>query len=52
VVEIAGLRVAGLGGVFRGRIWHPEDAGLQPRWRTREGTVNLMVTSEKTARTA
>lgn len=23
VVEIAGLRIAGLGGVFRGKIWHP-----------------------------
>ena len=26
VVEIAGLRIAGLGGVFRGKIWHPNDA--------------------------
>lgn len=24
VVEIAGVRIAGLGGVFRGEIWHPE----------------------------
>ena len=24
VVEIAGLRVAGLGGVFRGEVWYPE----------------------------
>lgn len=23
VVEIAGIRIAGLGGVFRGKIWHP-----------------------------
>ncbi len=25
VVEIAGVRVAGLGGVFRGQIWHPPE---------------------------
>ena len=25
VVEIAGIRVAGLGGVFRGEIWHPPE---------------------------
>ncbi|WP_038369271.1 metallophosphoesterase family protein [Brackiella oedipodis] len=29
VVDIAGLRVAGLGGVFRGKIWHPHDMGWQ-----------------------
>lgn len=28
VVEIDGLRVAGLGGVFRGAIWHPEAEGI------------------------
>ena len=27
VVEIAGLRVAGLGGVFRGEIWYPQASG-------------------------
>jgi hypothetical protein len=32
VVEIAGLRVAGLGGVFRGEVWHP-DSGAE-RWKT------------------
>lgn len=26
VVEIAGLRIAGLGGVFRGEIWYPDPA--------------------------
>lgn len=33
VVEIAGLRIAGLGGVFRGRVWHPS---FEMRWRTRD----------------
>jgi hypothetical protein len=29
VTEIAGLRVAGLGGVFLGRVWYPPQ---QPKW--------------------
>ena len=29
VVEIAGIRVAGLGGVFRGEIWYPPDIDVQ-----------------------
>ncbi len=36
VIEIGGIRYAGLGGVFKGRIWHPKDGGGQPRIRTRE----------------
>lgn len=36
VEEIAGVRVAGLGGVFKGKIWHPKDGGGVPRYRTRE----------------
>ncbi|WP_404382660.1 metallophosphoesterase [Caenispirillum salinarum] len=35
VVKIAGVRVAGLGKVFRGRIWHPEVNGGRPRFRSR-----------------
>jgi predicted phosphodiesterase len=26
IVEIAGLRIAGLGGVFRGKVWYPPEA--------------------------
>jgi len=33
VVEIAGLKIAGLGGVFKGKIWHP-DTGV--KWLRRE----------------
>jgi len=33
VVEIAGVKIAGLGGVFKGKIWHP-DVGL--KWGKRE----------------
>ena len=47
VVEIAGLKVAGLGGVFRGRIWHPLDQGPQPRWRRREDYLATLPKSER-----
>lgn len=33
VVEIGGLRIAGLGGVFRGRYWHPD---FDMRWSARD----------------
>lgn len=33
VVEIDGLRIAGLGGVFRGSIWNPDDADAIPEIR-------------------
>lgn len=29
VIELAGLRIAGLGGVFRGEIWHPQQSPLR-----------------------
>lgn len=32
VIEVAGLRIAGLGGVFKPRIWHPPEA---PSFNTR-----------------
>ena len=39
VVEIAGVRVAGLGGVFRGKWWMPDPAAPRyqhaPRWKSR-----------------
>jgi len=35
VVEIAGLRVAGLGGIFKGKIWNPQ-ANEPARWKSRE----------------
>ncbi|NOQ94587.1 MAG: metallophosphoesterase [Methylophaga sp.] len=36
VVEISGLRVAGLGGVFRSKVWHPGANEGQPKWDKRE----------------
>jgi predicted phosphodiesterase len=33
VTEIAGFRVAGLGGIFLGRVWYPPH---QPKWRDKQ----------------
>jgi len=33
VTEIAGLRVAGLGGIFLGRVWYPPQ---QPKWQSKQ----------------
>jgi len=33
VVEIAGLRIAGLGGIFLGRVWYPPQA---PKWKNKQ----------------
>ncbi len=33
VTEIAGLRIAGLGGIFLGRVWYPPQP---PRWRNKQ----------------
>lgn len=39
VVEIAGLKIAGLGGVFKGKIWHP-DTGV--KWSKREDLLHFL----------
>jgi predicted phosphodiesterase len=33
VIEVAGLRIAGLGGIFLGRVWYPPN---QPKWRSKQ----------------
>jgi len=35
VVELDGIRVAGLGGVFHADVWHPQNAGGIPKFNTR-----------------
>lgn len=40
VEEIAGLRIAGLGGVFRDRVWHPKNGDGEPRFRTRKEFID------------
>ena len=34
VVDVAGVRIAGLGGHFQGRIWHPHEGDGKPRFAT------------------
>lgn len=33
VVEVAGMRIAGLGGVFRSEVWYPRDGTEQPEFQ-------------------
>jgi len=42
VTEIAGLRVAGLGGVYRAEVWHPADGDGQPRHHTAQGFMRTV----------
>lgn len=44
VTEIAGFRVAGLGGVFRQSIWNPEDESMPsvPNWSAFVAAQNLL----------
>jgi len=37
VVEIAGIRIAGLGGIFLGRVWYPPYA---PKWKSKRHYLN------------
>ncbi|PHS72134.1 MAG: metallophosphoesterase [Cycloclasticus sp.] len=39
VVEVAGVKIAGLGGVFKGKVWHPE-SGI--RWSRREDLLHFL----------
>lgn len=40
VVEFDGIKVAGLGGVFRAGVWHPKDGVGNPVYSTREDYMN------------
>ncbi len=40
VVEFNGLKIAGLGGVFRAGVWHPKDGDGKPHYTTREEFLN------------
>lgn len=37
VVDVAGLRIAGLGGIFLGRVWYPPQA---PKWANKQQYIN------------
>lgn len=43
VVEIAGLRIAGLGGIFLGRVWYPP---RQPKWKSKQHFLKSSSTEE------
>lgn len=45
VVEVAGLRIAGLPGVFKPRVWHPLECE-QPQFRTRDEFLAALPPSE------
>ncbi len=44
VVEIAGVRIAGLGGIFAGRIWKP---GEPPKWESKQHWLDCMPSNIK-----
>jgi len=44
VIEIAGLRIAGLGGIFLGRVWYPPHL---PKWESKEHFINHNSTKVK-----
>jgi len=39
VTEIAGIRIAGLGGIFMGRVWYPPQA---PKWASKQHYLNSL----------
>lgn len=44
VTEIAGVRIAGLGGIFLGRVWYPP---RQPKWRGKQHYLSEQPSSVK-----
>jgi len=44
VVEIAGLRIAGLGGIFLGRVWYPP---YTPKWKSKEHFLKSLSSSKE-----
>ena len=46
VVEIAGLRVAGLGGIFRGAVWYPRETMDAPKHLSYKTAMRAMMPAE------
>ena len=44
VVEIAGIRIAGLGGVFLGRVWYPP---RNPKWKSKQDYLDTALSNTK-----
>ena len=49
VEDIAGFRIAGLGGVFRSKVWHPMANGGKPKWDKRETYMHFQPSTIKRA---
>ncbi|MDN3517263.1 metallophosphoesterase [Aquisalimonas lutea] len=47
VVDVAGVRIAGLGGHFQGRIWHPHEGDGQPRFAKRRDYLHKLAPRER-----
>ncbi len=45
--DLDGLRVGGLGGIFRERIWYPRFADEQPTYKSRDEMVRMMKHQER-----
>jgi|TARA_E500000318_G_scaffold85190_4_gene81095 predicted phosphodiesterase len=39
VVDLGGVRIAGLGGVFRGKVWYPKEGTEEPKWHSPEAYI-------------
>ncbi len=46
VMEIAGVRIAGLGGIFLGRVWYPP---CSPKWQSKQDYLKHNTTKHKRA---
>ena len=46
VIEVAGLRIAGLGGIFLGRVWYPPRT---PKWQSKQHFLNSQSSRVKNA---
>ncbi len=44
VVDVAGVRIAGLGGIFLGRVWYPPST---PKWKSKKHYVNAVSQSSE-----
>ncbi|MEG3617640.1 metallophosphoesterase [Magnetovibrio sp. PR-2] len=42
VIEVCGIRLAGLGGNFQSTIWHPHDGPGEPKYETRESFMRTL----------
>lgn len=40
VVDVGGVRIAGLGGHFQGKVWNPHEGDGEPRFSTREALTH------------